>query len=299
METINNTVESVKKTIWGENGQSGNTTIGSGSHSEAHKSMIDDSVTETKYSGSVEKDPMAPGSYDPDKRQTEKRAEGSNVTGQNEGTNKESMSNANEPNTGFGGGNAQPSVDSDPSSGQQDTPKQQGADRPNEEPNNDNNSGSGGGNSSGGGGQGGGMKLPDDNKESESEGTGEKYEKTSGLHADGGDFDATRPGAAREADRLMEEKGIKHGDQNPDGDSGQPDKKEKKWFGVDHSGFGGHGSHQNRKSSKAKGDEDSNDTVNTSTDGANDHVDNVDNADAGDTGEKRGLAQKIKAKLHV
>ncbi|KAK2612966.1 hypothetical protein QQS21_001077 [Conoideocrella luteorostrata] len=42
------------------------------------------------------------------------------------------------------------------------------------------------------------------------EGTGEKYVKTSGLAADGGDFDATKPGAGREADRLMEQKGIHH-----------------------------------------------------------------------------------------
>lgn len=33
------------------------------------------------------------------------------------------------------------------------------------------------------------------------EGTGEKWVKTSGLAADGGDFDATKPGAGREADR--------------------------------------------------------------------------------------------------
>ncbi|KAI8949473.1 hypothetical protein F4801DRAFT_403252 [Xylaria longipes] len=42
----------------------------------------------------------------------------------------------------------------------------------------------------------------------ESKGTGEEYVKTSGLQADGGDFDATKPGAGREADRLMEQKGI-------------------------------------------------------------------------------------------
>lgn len=36
---------------------------------------------------------------------------------------------------------------------------------------------------------------------SESKGTGEQYVKTSGLKADGGDFDATKPGAGKEADR--------------------------------------------------------------------------------------------------
>jgi len=39
-------------------------------------------------------------------------------------------------------------------------------------------------------------------------GTGEEWIKTSGLQADGGDFDAAKAGAGREADRLLEEKGI-------------------------------------------------------------------------------------------
>ncbi|KAJ4413951.1 hypothetical protein N0V82_008203 [Gnomoniopsis sp. IMI 355080] len=43
---------------------------------------------------------------------------------------------------------------------------------------------------------------------SDKKGTGEQYVKTSGLQADGGDFDATKPGAGKEADRLLEEKGI-------------------------------------------------------------------------------------------
>lgn len=38
-------------------------------------------------------------------------------------------------------------------------------------------------------------------KESKGEGTGEKYIKSSGMKADGGDFDASNPGAGREADR--------------------------------------------------------------------------------------------------
>ncbi|KAI1116212.1 hypothetical protein F5Y14DRAFT_408556 [Nemania sp. NC0429] len=48
----------------------------------------------------------------------------------------------------------------------------------------------------------------DEGEKYESKGTGEKYVRTSGLHADGGDFDATKPGAAKEADRLLEEKHI-------------------------------------------------------------------------------------------
>jgi len=44
----------------------------------------------------------------------------------------------------------------------------------------------------------------------DSKGTGTEYVRTTGLAADGGNFDATLPGAGREADRLMEEKGIAH-----------------------------------------------------------------------------------------
>lgn len=40
-----------------------------------------------------------------------------------------------------------------------------------------------------------------EDKSSESKGTGEQYGKTTGLAADGGNFDATNPGAGREADR--------------------------------------------------------------------------------------------------
>jgi len=44
---------------------------------------------------------------------------------------------------------------------------------------------------------GGDMKLAN---ESHGEGTGAKYERSTALAADGGDFDATRPGAGREAE---------------------------------------------------------------------------------------------------
>jgi len=40
-------------------------------------------------------------------------------------------------------------------------------------------------------------------------GTGEQYVKSTGIPAEGGDFDASNPGAGQEATRLMEEKGIK------------------------------------------------------------------------------------------
>ncbi|KAI0180857.1 hypothetical protein GGR52DRAFT_8062 [Hypoxylon sp. FL1284] len=70
------------------------------------------------------------------------------------------------------------------------------------------------------------------NAKSKGEGTGEQYVKTSGLQADGGDFDATKPGAGREAERLMEEKGMKTGeaDSSEKGSTGS-DKKDKKSIG--------------------------------------------------------------------
>ncbi|KPM46217.1 hypothetical protein AK830_g309 [Neonectria ditissima] len=54
--------------------------------------------------------------------------------------------------------------------------------------------------------------LGSSEKKPESEGTGQEYVKTTGFAADGGDFDATKPGAGREADRLLEEKGEHHGE---------------------------------------------------------------------------------------
>lgn len=65
-----------------------------------------------------------------------------------------------------------------------------------------------------------------------SEGTGEKYVQTTGLQADGGDFDATKPGAGREADRLMEKKGMHNSnDPNSAGDDGGSPTSGKKSLG--------------------------------------------------------------------
>ncbi|QPH16896.1 hypothetical protein C2857_001633 [Epichloe festucae Fl1] len=60
----------------------------------------------------------------------------------------------------------------------------------------------------------------DGDGDGEGKGTGELYVKASGLAADGGDFDAAKPGAGREADRLMEENGIKR----EAGDDSKPSK---------------------------------------------------------------------------
>jgi len=46
------------------------------------------------------------------------------------------------------------------------------------------------------------------------QGTGTQYVKSSGLAAEGGDFDASNPGAGREATRLLEEKGVKRDGDN-------------------------------------------------------------------------------------
>lgn len=144
------------------------------------------------------------------------------------------------PTGGFGA--AEPSVSADPTSGQKPTPKQQGADRPMEEPSGeqadavkrekettekqqagqDPSSGSqdkkqpkkdpndhsgeplgsvdhsgGGGDKKAKGQEGGGAHGED----KENQGTGEIWVKTSGMAADGGDFDASKPGAGKEADR--------------------------------------------------------------------------------------------------
>ncbi|KAF2643729.1 hypothetical protein P280DRAFT_466469 [Massarina eburnea CBS 473.64] len=48
----------------------------------------------------------------------------------------------------------------------------------------------------------------------EPKGTGDIWEKSTGLQADGGDFDATKPGAGKEADRLLEDKGVHHDDKS-------------------------------------------------------------------------------------
>lgn len=181
-----------------------------GGSSEEHRSMVDDKVTTgPKYSGRVEhaKDAMntdkaeaaqasgssgggsGSGSSQDDAKGPSgpggnSKPQGANVTGTDLGadTNRDPMSNKDEANTGFGGGgsgsSAQPSVSAGTTTG-------------------------------GGAGAMGQPKLPD--SESSEEGTGTKYEKSTGLKADGGDFDASRPGAGREADRLLEEMGIKHG----------------------------------------------------------------------------------------
>ncbi|RPA98109.1 hypothetical protein L873DRAFT_1836019 [Choiromyces venosus 120613-1] len=96
----------------------------------------------------------------------------------------------------------------------------------------------------------GGMKL---DNESHGEGTGEKYERSTGLAADGGDFDASRPGAGREADRLLEEKGIHR---TAGGSTNLADEQAKKHHGLHHKAPGesqGSGSDHKGLTTKIKG----------------------------------------------
>jgi len=136
----------------------------------------------------------------------------------------------------------------------------------------------------------GGMKLPESENKSQSEGTGTLYEKSTGFQCDGGDFDAARPGAAREADRLMDEKGIARIEEPQGTDDGE--QKEKKWYGVDHSGFGGHGSHRNKRSSVSKSSDDGH------NDPDYDHHATADDNTLRTEKKKKGISQKIKEKLH-
>ncbi|KAK8163767.1 hypothetical protein IWX90DRAFT_238917 [Phyllosticta citrichinensis] len=137
-------------------------------------------------------------------------------------------------------GTAVPSVGADPTSGQQPSLKQQGGDRPREEPAEDQTHAikqkkEGGeevlakrdpGDFSG---EPLNVHKEADKKDQEStqdvsgpggadksqeKGTGEKVIKSTGFSADGGDFDASKPGAGREADRLLESKGV-HQDAGP------------------------------------------------------------------------------------
>lgn len=107
------------------------------------------------------------------------------------------IGNSNEPNTGFGGLGAQPSVDADPSSGQGIIDKHQGSGKPAIDPEDSSTfSGQSGSSSDSNisgtpGGGIGGMKLPDSENKSKSEGSGQLYEKSTGMACEGGDFDAT------------------------------------------------------------------------------------------------------------
>lgn len=143
----------------------------------------------------------------------------------------ESSATSTEPKAGAFG-TAEPSVSADPASGAHTTQKQQGGDRPAEAPSSseeldgvrgkkeegeeallkkrdpDDHSGEPlkmhdgkGSSSSGAAGSGVGEEGGEDK---EAKGTGEKVVRQSGFKADGGDFDASLPGAGQEADREFD-----------------------------------------------------------------------------------------------
>ena len=117
--------------------------------------------------------------------------------------------------TAGGDGTVEPSVGADPSSGQKPTPKQQGADRPLESPGDEGADAvrekkeaaervAGGEDHSGEPlGQRKEAHEAGPNNTNPNKGTGEKWVKSTGLAADGGDFDAAKPGAGKEADRKF------------------------------------------------------------------------------------------------
>lgn len=122
------------------------------------------------------------------------------------------------------GAQAVPSVGADPSSGTSPHQKQQGAPRPMDEPPTSTGHKVGLGEfghrksiplveghpeSNGPKTHPSGEKLP--SGPGTGEGTGTQYVKSSGVVADGGDFDAAAPGAGREADRLLDQQGVHHG----------------------------------------------------------------------------------------
>ncbi|KAL9121029.1 MAG: hypothetical protein Q9187_002415 [Circinaria calcarea] len=127
-----------------------------------------------------------------------------------------SIGHAHGPIGGVGG--VEPSVGADPTSGQAPKAQHQGAERPTEEPAGDESDAIVGAKAAAekaqsSGAPGGGLHPGQEPESgpgapSKGEGTGEKYVKTTGMAADGGDFDAAKPGAGREADRLLEEKGV-------------------------------------------------------------------------------------------
>ncbi|KAI1180255.1 hypothetical protein F4777DRAFT_574015 [Nemania sp. FL0916] len=215
MDTINTMAASAAKAVWGENkqteepvsGRLGDTSKGepydAGNIEPTNANVGDEAATNgvaksSKPNGaatgsdSSSEDPSVNTKAESEPNQTSK---GQNDTETSENTEGESKPASKDANAALEEGEA-PDVDGPGPKPLQDVAKEHGGDA---------------GNSS--------SSVESEGKEEdkpeeaeahkkESKGTGEKYEKTTGLQADGGDFDATRPGAGREADRLMEEKGI-------------------------------------------------------------------------------------------
>ncbi|KAH0547583.1 hypothetical protein FGG08_000308 [Glutinoglossum americanum] len=141
----------------------------------------------------------------------------------------------------------------------------------------------------------------------EPSGTGEKYVKSTGLAAYGGDFDATRPGAGREADRLLEELHARRGS---DGDRTLPPAdpllakkplagrlKEKVHHGED-SGNAAGAAAAGGGEKKGLGERVKEKIHHV----GNGHAGGAAGAEAGNGdvgGEKKGLGERMKEKMHL
>jgi len=255
METVNNLTSAASCAIWGEN----NTQSSEGGREPVSGETGDVKSGEPYDAGNLDRSTNPEPTDTKPTNAEENSATTSSTTTDAPGntastgpirseheTDKTGVTSAHEPSSGVSsdkptssndnsGPGAAPSVGADPASGAQTTQKQQGADRPHEEPGHEENQAiketkaeaeeaqnvdtDGPGPQSledkakNGGAAGAGSSGSDDDgpqKESHGEGTGEQYVKSSGMKADGGDFDAANPGAGREADRLLETKGIHH-----------------------------------------------------------------------------------------
>jgi len=250
METVNNLASAASRAIWGENntqsaevgrepisGETGDVKSGepydAGNLGDSTSTKPANTEPKTATTSSTTTDiPGNTASTGPIRSEHETDKTG--VTSAHQPSSGVSSDKPTSSNDNSGPG-AAPSVGADPASGAQKPQLQQGADRPHEEPDHEENQAiketkaeaeeaqsvdtSGPGPQSmeekarNGGATGAGSGGADDDgpqKESHGEGTGEKYVKSSGMKADGGDFDASNPGAGREADRLLETKGIHH-----------------------------------------------------------------------------------------
>jgi len=223
METISNITSTASKAIWGES----NTTAQSGTEPRSGEQGVGN--TNDPYDhGNEDREPADSSEATTTTTTTHANTNKTPVAGESTSENRSGPSEATSSD-----------VAGDPKSGQNVTQKQQGADRPTEEPSSKKNE----------------IKMPHTDEEREelmmkgefphdpadhsgeplkmhdgSEtkkersqsvaqeggnphgkimGTGEQYVKSSGMVAEGGDFDAANPGAGHEATRLMEEKGIK------------------------------------------------------------------------------------------
>jgi len=282
METVSNLTSAASRAIWGEtsttngtqptesgsepvSGQKGDVERGepydAGNLGDSTDSKSADTEPETTATSSTTTD--APGNTSSTGPiRSEHDTDKTGVTSAHQPSSGVSSDKPTSSNDNSGPG-AAPSVGADPSSGAQTETKQQGAERPHDEPDHEENQAiketkaeaeeaqsadtSGPGPQSleekakDGGAPGASSSGGDDDgpqKESHGEGTGEQYVKSSGMKADGGDFDASNPGAGREADRLLETKGIHHtlpgegppqgaDDETTTGKSGKPSLGEK------------------------------------------------------------------------